>query len=228
MTNLPDNFTKLTQRINEAVRNSTVSAKSVQLLAVSKRHSADAIRTLFELGQRDFGENYLQEAIDKQEALADLDISWHFIGRVQRNKTRIIAERFDWLHSLDRLSVAERLGAQRPSTLAPLNVCIQINIDDEDSKGGLRPELAAEFATTIETLPGLRLRGLMAIPQAGASEHDRLRSMEKMNALYQTLQSNGHALDTLSMGMSADLENAVATGATMLRIGEALFGPRSN
>ncbi len=226
MSKIEDNFTQLQQRIAAACKNTPNRLGNVQLVAVSKRHSADRIRALYQLGQRDFAENYLQEALTKQQELADLDICWHFIGHVQKNKTRLIAEHFDWVHSVDRLIVAERLSSQRDPAKPEINVCLQVNIDAEASKSGLHPNELAQCAAAVSRLPGLRLRGLMAIPAAQASESERRRSMQAMKQLFDDLAGQFEGLDTLSMGMSADLEIAIGAGATMLRVGEALFGPR--
>lgn len=226
MANLAANLSKLEQRIVEADKKSPKRAVSTQLVAVSKRHSAASVRKLFDLGQRNFAENYLQEALDKQQQLADLDICWHFIGHIQKNKTRRIAENFSWVHSVDRAVVAERLAAQRPAGLAPLNICIQVNIDSEESKSGVNPEALGDVVQQLSALQGIRLRGLMAIPDPTSSSAGRLASMQAMAAQLDQLNSAGAKLDILSMGMSADLEIAIQAGATMVRIGEALFGPR--
>lgn len=226
MANLAANLIKLEQRITEADKNSPQRSNSTQLIAVSKRHSADSVRKLFELGQQHFAENYLQEALAKQQQLNDLDICWHFIGHIQKNKTRRIAEHFSWVHSVDRLSVAQRLAAQRPPSLPALNICLQVNIDAEPSKSGVSTEELAEAVHELATLPGVRLRGLMAIPDPDSSPAQRLASMQAMAQAFDTLNSSGAQLDALSMGMSADLELAIQAGATMVRVGEALFGPR--
>lgn len=226
MTNLEDNFTKLQARINMARTKHAERTKNVRLLAVSKRHSADKIRQLYALGQMDFGENYLQEALAKQVELADLPLGWHFIGSIQKNKTRDIANHFDWVHSVDRSVLIERLADQRPPDRDPLNICLQVNIDNEASKSGFQ---VAELAAACELAarkPSLRLRGLMAIPSPAVDAEQRLASMQAMKRCWDNLIAQGSELDTLSMGMSADLEIAIQAGATMLRVGEALFGPR--
>ena len=211
------------QQVQHRIAQSCASAQrdvqTVTLLAVSKTFGATDVRAAFEAGQRRFGENYVQEAVTKMDTLAGLDIEWHLIGPLQSNKTRVVAERFDWVHSVDRLKIAERLSAQRPGHLAPLNVCLEVNIDEAPSKSGLAPADVAPVARAVAALPGLRLRGLMAIPEPGA---DRARYRE-VRKLFDSLPG----CDTLSMGMSADLDLALAEGATMVRIGTAIFGPRA-
>ncbi len=225
MLTLEDNFTKLQNRIEKACNLASVSTNNVQLIAVSKRHTVDKIKALYALGQRHFAENYVQEALEKQAELGDLDISWHFIGHIQRNKSRAVAEHFDWVHSVDRLQLARRLSEQRPKNLSPLNICLQVNIDNEQSKSGFAPKQTPEAFEQISDLAKLSLRGLMAIPSATANPEQQADSMLKMQQLFDSLQGPAH-FDTLSMGMSRDLEIAVQAGATMLRVGEALFGPR--
>lgn len=197
--------------------------QTVQLLAVSKTVSAEVIRAAATAGQRDFGESYVQEALVKIAALADLSLTWHFIGPVQRNKTRMLAEHFDWIHSVDRALIAQRLNDARPDILPPLNICIQVNISGEASKSGIMPDRAPALAREVAKLPRLRLRGLMAIPQADAAPvllHSQFRDLRR---LCDDLEI---PLDTLSMGMSGDLEAAIAEGATLVRVGSAIFGPR--
>ncbi|MFN3713640.1 MAG: YggS family pyridoxal phosphate-dependent enzyme [Alcanivoracaceae bacterium] len=197
----------------------------ITLIAVSKTRSSDEVAALADLGQRDFGENYAQEGIDKIAALAGRNLRWHFIGPIQSNKTRDIAEHFDWVHSVDRDKIARRLNDQRPARLPPLNVCIQVNIDDEGSKSGASPAEVPALAELITTLPRLRLRGLMAIPRPDSPD----RGQAAFRRLAMTLSSLGNTiprLDTLSMGMSDDFDVAVAEGATQIRIGTALFGSR--
>lgn len=205
-------------------------ADSVRLLAVSKTHSAAEIERLFKEGQPCFGENYLQEARPKIEALAAYPIEWHFIGRIQRNKTAPIANQFAWVHSVDTVNIAQRLSQQRPQHLPPLNICLQVNISREAGKAGVAPEEVPALAKAVSSLPRLHLRGLMAIP-APCNEFTEQRQPYRqlrllLNDLQQDLQQQGLALDTLSMGMSADMEAAIAEGATWVRIGTALFGPR--
>ena len=199
---------------------------AVRLLAVGKTQPAAAIAALAAAGQRDFGENYFQEALDKMTELATLDLEWHFIGPLQANKTRGIAEHFAWVHSVDRLKIAERLSAQRPDHLPPLNVCLQVNIDREPTKHGLDEAELAEVAHAVATLPRLRLRGLMAIPAPAAEFTAQRRPFAQLRKLRERLADAGLVLDTLSAGMSDDLEAAIAEGATLVRIGTALFGSR--
>lgn len=201
-------------------------AGSVQLLAVSKLQPAEAVRTLHAAGQMAFGENYVQEAIDKMAALADLDISWHLIGPLQSNKTRIVAEHFAWVHSVDRLKTAERLSSQRPAGLPPLQICLQVNVDDEDSKSGCAPAELPALAAAVLALPGIRLRGLMCIPRPGNGA--ALAELAKTHAdlLARLPALAAQPFDTLSMGMTDDLAEAVAAGSTMVRIGTAIFGAR--
>lgn len=212
------------QQIQHACAQSHRSVDSVQLLAVSKTHPSDALRVMYATGQRTFGENYLQEALDKIEALQDLAIEWHFIGHVQRNKTKHLAEKFAWVHGVDRLIIAERLSSQRLDSAEPLNICLQVNIDGQDSKDGCAPEEVATLVEQISQLPRLRLRGLMVIPAP-----NNLKAFADAQALFEQVKEH-HAhpddWDTLSMGMSGDLEAAVAAGSTMVRVGTALFGAR--
>ncbi|MHA3082432.1 YggS family pyridoxal phosphate-dependent enzyme [Acinetobacter sp. ANC 5383] len=212
------------QQIQYACAQSHRSADSVQLLAVSKTHPSDALRAMYVTGQRAFGENYLQEALDKIEALQDLAIEWHFIGHVQRNKTKHLAEKFAWVHGVDRLIIAERLSSQRLDSDEPLNICLQVNIDGQDSKDGCAPEEVATLVEQISQLPHLRLRGLMVIPAP-----NNLKAFADAQALFEQVKEyHAHPddWDTLSMGMSGDLEAAVAAGSTMVRVGTALFGAR--
>ena len=196
---------------------------TVGLLAVSKTQPAAAIRDAFAAGLRDFGENYLQEALEKQAALTDLPLIWHFIGPIQSNKTRPIAEHFDWVHSVDRLKIAQRLSDQRPAHLPALNICLQVNVSGEDSKSGCSPEELTALARAVVALPNLRLRGLMAIPEPTDDVAAQHAAFARLRQLRDELALN---LDTLSMGMSHDLEAAIAEGATWVRIGTALFGAR--
>ena len=210
--------------INNACQMNYRDPSSVHLLAVSKTHPSQSLREMYQLGQHCFGENYLQEALDKIEELKDLDIEWHFIGHVQRNKTKHLAEKFDWVHGVDRLIIAERLSSQRLDTQPPLNLCIQVNIDAQDSKDGCQPDEVAELVAQISQLPHLRLRGLMVIPAPDHSEAfvDAKELFENVKAQHKKPQD----WDTLSMGMSGDLDVAIAAGATIVRIGTALFGAR--
>jgi len=199
---------------------------AVALLAVSKGQPAEAMRACFDEGQRAFGESYVSEALGKMAALAGLAVEWHFVGPIQSNKTRPIAERFAWVHSVDRLKVAGRLSAQRPADLGPLNVCLEVNVSGEATKAGVPPEEAQALALAVARLPGLRLRGLMTVP-APEADPDRQRApYRRLRDLFDRLRAAGLPLDTLSMGMTADLEAAVAEGATVVRIGTAIFGER--
>ena len=218
-------ISEVDRRIRAAERAAGRPAGSVSLLAVSKTKPFELIRQAHRLGLSTFGENYAQELAEKAQALADLDLSWHFIGPIQSNKTRDIAARFDWVHSVDRLKVARRLSEQRPQTLPPLQVCIQVNVDDEASKSGVPLEGVAELAKAIVDLPNLTLRGLMAIPRADSDDHNRAAFRQLAMTLSQ-LRNTMPALDTLSMGMSADFGVAIEEGATLVRLGTALFGPR--
>jgi PLP dependent protein len=202
--------------------------ESVTLLAVGKTFDAAALREAHAAGQRAFGENYVQEALAKIAALADLRprLEWHLIGPLQANKTREVAAAFDWVHGIDRLKVAERLSTQRPAGLAPLQVCLQVNISGEASKSGLRPEEVAPIAHAVAALPHLTLRGLMAIPEPAAGVEAQRRPHRALRELLDALRTQGLALDTLSMGMSGDLEAAIAEGATIVRVGTAIFGAR--
>ena len=202
-------------------------AGSVTLLAVSKARSAVDIEEVASAGQRAFGESYAQEALGKIAALTHLPLEWHFIGPIQTNKTRIIAERFHWVHSIGRLKVARRLSEQRPDELPPLQVCVQVNVSGETSKSGVAPEQAAELASAIVALPRLELRGLMAIPAPCEGLAAQRVPFQRLRALQESMKAGGLRLDTLSMGMSADLEAAIAEGATIVRIGTAIFGPRA-
>ena len=202
--------------------------QSVTLLCVSKTVTAAAVREAFDAGERCFGENYVQEAVDKIDALADLreSIEWHLIGPLQSNKTRVVAERFDWVHSVDRLKVAQRLSEQRPAGLAPLQLCLQVNISGEASKSGLAPAEVADVAKAVSALPRLRLRGLMAIPEPIGDLDAQRRPHAALRGLLLDLNRHGLALDTLSIGMTADLEAAIAEGSTLVRVGTAIFGVR--
>jgi pyridoxal phosphate enzyme (YggS family) len=199
---------------------------SVNLLAVSKSHPVDMLRQAIAAGQREFGENYVQEAIRKIAELGVARLVWHFIGPVQSNKTAMLAENFQWVHSVDRIKVARRLSDARPSALDPLNVCIQVNISGEQSKSGVAPDEAAVLAGDIAGLPKLRLRGLMVIPPPRADFNEQCAPFRAARILLEKLNNQGHELDTLSMGMSGDLEAAIAEGATVVRVGTAIFGAR--
>lgn len=205
------------------------AADDVTLLVVSKTFAAAAVREAFAAGERHFGENYVQEALDKIAALSDLreQIEWHMIGPLQSNKTRAVAERFDWVHTVDRLKIAQRLSEQRPAGLAPLQVCLQVNISGEASKSGVAPSEALALARAVASLPNLRLRGLMVIPEPGVDLAAQRAPFRATRALLLQLQQAGLNVDTLSMGMSADLEAAILEGSTLVRIGTAIFGSRN-
>jgi PLP dependent protein len=214
-------------RITRAAAEAGRDAATVRLLAVSKTFGAAAVRDLAACGQREFGENYVQEALDKQAQLRDLPLLWHFIGPIQSNKTRSIAENFSWVHSVDRLKIAERLSAQRPAGLPPLQVCIEVNVSSEASKGGVTLAELPVLAGAVAALPGMQLRGLMAIPAPATDVAAQRAAFRQVRQAFEALVARGHPLDTLSMGMSADLEAAILEGATMVRIGTALFGERN-
>ena len=230
MSSIADNIGSVTRRIQKATLRAGRVADSVRLLAVSKTRTADELREAVAAGQLAFGENYLQEALDKQSALADLnDIDWHFIGPIQSNKTRQIAAAFSWVHSVDRLKIARRLSEQRDPDLPPVNICLQFNINEEDSKAGCTLAELDELVAEIGELPRLSLRGLMAIPDPDQAEAELRASFRKLaNALKSLRQNHPDAgpLGTLSMGMSGDLEMAIGEGATWVRVGTALFGNR--
>ncbi|WP_374667774.1 YggS family pyridoxal phosphate-dependent enzyme [Acinetobacter sp.] len=224
MNTLREAREQVLRQIQQACAQAGRAAESVQLLAVSKTHPSEMLREMHAAGQRAFGENYLQESSDKIAALQDLDIEWHFIGHVQRNKTKHLAEKFAWVHGVDRLIIAERLSSQRESSQAPLNICLQVNIDGQDSKDGCQPSEAAELAAQISRLPNVKLRGLMVIPAP-----NNLQAFSDARQLFDQIRSR-HAhpedWDTLSMGMSGDMAEAIAAGSTMVRVGTALFGAR--
>lgn len=226
MATIGFNMQAVRQRVADAARACGRDPAAVGLIAVSKTFGADAVAAAHACGQRVFGENYVQEAVDKIVALASLGLEWHFIGPIQSNKTRQIAENFAWVHSVDRAKIAERLSAARPDALAPLQVCIQINIGDENTKSGVAPADAPALARAIAALPRLKLRGLMTIPPASDDPAQQRRYFAELRKLKEQLAMAGVALDTLSMGMSADLEAAIAEGATLVRVGTAIFGQR--
>lgn len=223
MSTIANNIAKVATRIREAAQAVGRDPDAVGLLAVSKTQSAEAIREANAAGLVHFGENYLQEALEKQASLADLALTWHFIGPIQSNKTKAIAAHFDWVHSVDRLKIAQRLSEQRPAQLPPLNVCLQVNVSGEASKSGCAPDEVEALANAVAALPGLRLRGLMAIPEPSDDPAEQHAAFARLSLLQQQLDLE---LDTLSMGMSQDLEAAIAEGATWVRIGTALFGAR--
>lgn len=224
MSTIAENISTLAERIHNAAQAAQRDPASIGLLAVSKTKPASDLREAYAAGLRDFGENYLQEALGKQTQLSDLPLIWHFIGPIQSNKTRAIAEHFDWVHSVDRLKIAQRLSEQRPAERPPLNICIQVNVSGEASKSGCTPEDLPALAQAISDLPNIRLRGLMAIPEPTEDSDEQNAAFAAVRSLQDQLNL---PLDTLSMGMSHDLEAAIAQGATWVRIGTALFGARN-
>jgi pyridoxal phosphate enzyme (YggS family) len=227
MFKLAENISGVRTEIHRAAQAAGRSANTIMLLAVSKGQSVETIAAAAAVGIRDFGESQIQEALQKMAALGHDRLTWHFIGPVQSNKTRAIAEHFAWLHSLDRLSIAERLAHQRPPGMAPLEVCLQVNIDREATKAGVDPDQLEALALGVATLPNLRLRGLMAIPRprVAIDQHQPFRELASLLARLRATSPRFAALDTLSMGMSADFEAAIAEGATIVRIGRAIFDP---
>lgn len=228
MATIKENIQEVHRRLVNACTKAGREPASARLLVVSKTFEAAAVREAHAAGERAFGENYVQEALDKIAALADLraGIEWHLIGPLQSNKTRVVAEAFDWVHTVDRLKIAQRLSEQRPEGLAPLQVCLQVNISGEASKSGAAPADVPALAAQIAALPRLRLRGLMAIPEPAEGLEAQRLPHRQLAQLLQSLRDQGLALDTLSMGMSADLEAAVLEGATLVRVGSAIFGSR--
>ena len=225
MTSISNRLQDILATIQSA-KLATQRTQSVNLLAVSKAQSALAIREAYAAGQKLFGENYLQEALDKQSQLADLAIEWHFIGPIQSNKTQLIAQHFDWVHSIDRLKIAQRLNDARPATLAPLQVCIQVNISNEESKSGVTQQELESLANAISLMPQLKLRGLMAIPEPSTDNNKQRLQFKQVRECYDALLAKGFLLDTLSIGMSDDYPIAIEEGATIVRIGSAWFGAR--
>ena len=223
---IADNIARVRAQIEAACQSSGHESSSVHLLAVSKTWGADAVRQAHAAGQTAFGENYIQEAVDKITALRDLPLEWHCIGPIQSNKTRLVAEHFDWVHSVDRLKIAQRLSEQRPAELPPLQVCIQVNVDGGDNKSGVSPQELPALAQTVAALPRLQLRGLMTIPEPAETEAQMRTVHAQAKALYEALRQQGLPLDTLSMGMSADMAAAIAEGSTLVRVGTAIFGQR--
>lgn len=229
MASISANWQAVKARIATAAQAAGRAPEAVTLLAVSKTFGADAVSACHAAGQRAFGENYVQEALDKMATLAPMpanDIEWHMIGPIQSNKTRPIAEQFQWVHSVERGKIAQRLNDARPAHLPPLNVCVEVNVSGEHSKSGVAPGAEIALAALIATLPRLKLRGLMAIPEPTTDIALRRRRFALLRTLQEQLIARGYALDTLSMGMSDDLEDAIAEGATMVRVGTAIFGAR--
>ena len=227
MTMIADNLQQVRTRIATACNTHGRPPEAVTLLAVSKTFGPQAVREAFAAGQTAFGENYIQEAVDKIVALADLPLEWHCIGPIQSNKTRLVAEHFDWAHSVDRLKIAQRLSEQRPQGKAPLNVCIQVNIDGGPTKAGVASEDVLALAQAVVALPNVRLRGIMTIPEPAIDFEAACAVHMRARALFDALNAAGLALDTLSMGMTGDLEAAIASGSTMVRVGTAIFGGRT-
>jgi len=227
MTMIQDQIEAVHTRMLQACMTVGRPASAVSLLAVSKTFGPDAVRAAHQAGQLAFGENYIQEAVEKITALRDLPLQWHCIGPIQSNKTRLVAEHFDWVQTVDRLKVAQRLSAQRPAHLPPLQVCIQVNVDGGPSKSGVPPEDALALARAVAALPHLQLRGLMCIPEPTPDFVAACTVFERARGLFDALNQQGFKLDTLSMGMSADLEAAIASGSTLVRVGSAIFGSRS-
>jgi PLP dependent protein len=225
--NLPERVRAVRDRMRRAADACGRDVDSVTLLAVTKTHSAETIHAAAACGLEHFGESYLREALPKIETLRGHELTWHFIGQLQANKTRAVAENFAWVHGVDRLRIAERLSEQRPAHAPPLNLCLQVNVAGEESKGGVAPENLAELATAVAVLPRLQLRGVMCIPPPEEDEARQRHWFSAAAKLMRHLQVPGTTLDTLSMGMSSDLEAAIKEGATIIRVGTALFGPRA-
>ena len=223
---IAENLLHVRAQIEAACQAAGRSPASVQLLAVSKTWGPEAVRAAHAAGQTAFGENYIQEAVEKIAALQDLPLEWHCIGPIQSNKTRLVAEHFDWVHSVDRLKIAQRLSEQRPAHLPPLQVCIQVNVDGGETKSGVRPQALPALALAVAALPRLQLRGLMTLPEPAETEKQMRAVHAQAKAVFEALRQQGLALDTLSMGMSADMAAAIAEGSTMVRVGTAIFGKR--
>ena len=226
MTMISDNLQGVRARITAACTAVGRPPDAVNLLAVSKTFGPDAVAEAFAAGQRAFGENYIQEAVEKMAALRELSIEWHCIGPVQSNKTRLVAENFQWIHTVDRLKIAQRLSDQRPADMPPLQVCLQVNVDGGANKSGAPPHEVADLALAVATLPRLRLRGLMCIPEPAPNFVATRALFMRAKALFDALNAQNLGLDTLSMGMSADMEAAIHAGSTMVRVGTAIFGGR--
>ena len=227
MTDITSSLKAVKQQISDAAKSCSRDPASVQLLTVSKTRPAEDVRAAHIAGQQAFGENYLQDALPKIVELADLGLEWHFIGAIQSNKTRDIAEHFDWVHTVEREKIARRLNEQRPEGMAPLNICLQVNISNEENKAGVSPDELLALAKAVSTLPRLCLRGLMAIPVATDNVEEQRQAFRALHECQQQLIAEGFELDTLSMGMSGDIEAAIAEGSTMVRIGTAIFGARN-
>jgi pyridoxal phosphate enzyme (YggS family) len=226
MTTIEDQMDVVRQRIQSACNSCGRPTSAVTLLAVSKTFGPDAVRAAYQAGQTAFGENYIQEAVEKINVLRDLPLKWHCIGPIQSNKTRLVAEHFDWVHTVDRLKIAQRLSEQRPTHLTPLQVCIQVNVDGGSTKSGVPPDAVLALARDLAQLPQLHLRGLMCIPEPTPDFIAACAVFKRARGLFDVLNAEGFRLDTLSMGMSADLEAAIASGSTIVRVGSAIFGGR--
>lgn len=226
MSSIAENLNQVRQQIKSASEKANRDSSEVTLLAVSKTRPSDDLRKAYAEGQRDFGENYLQESLEKITELNDLNICWHFIGPLQSNKTKAVAENFDWMHTVDRLKIAQRLSTQRPDNLPPLKICIQVNISREQSKSGVSPEELPELVDKISQLPNICIRGLMAIPKATDNPLEQQQTFASMKTLLEQLQQRHKDMDTLSMGMSGDMDIAIEEGSTIVRIGTAIFGAR--
>jgi len=226
MATIATNLQGVNSRIERSARSAGRDPRDIVLVAVTKTFGPEAVRAAHAAGQRHFGESYVQEALEKMPLLGDLDLVWHYIGPIQSNKTRPIAERFAWAHSVDRLKIAERLSAQRPAQLPPLEVCIEVNVSGEATKSGVAPDALEALVTAVSRLPRLKLRGLMTIPEPTDDPALQRRPFERLRELRDALNRRGFALDTLSMGMSDDFEAAIAAGATIVRVGTAIFGSR--
>ena len=226
MTTIAANLQSVHQRIASACAAAQRDVNEVTLLPVSKTFGPEAVREAWAAGETSFGENYIQEAVEKQALLADLPLQWHCIGPIQSNKTRLVSAHFAWAHTVDRLKIAQRLSEQRPEELPPLSVCIQVNIDGGPAKSGVAPGEALALAREVANLPRLRLRGLMTIPEPAPEFASQLAVHRRARALFDALRDAGLPLDTLSMGMTADLEAAIHAGSTMVRVGTAIFGTR--
>lgn len=225
--NIAENIQQIQKKIADYRSKYPDCAKKVQLLAVSKNKPAEMLEAAYQAGQHDFGESFLQEALQKMDTLSSLDITWHFIGSIQSNKTKDIANHFQWVHSVDRLKITRRLSEQRDPKLPPLNICLQVNISQESSKSGIRLDEVAALAKSISAFPNIKLRGLMAIPAKAESFEQQRAIFQQLRLVLEQLNNHGLALDTLSMGMSNDMEAAIAEGATIVRIGTAIFGART-
>ena len=226
MIRVTENFRKIQDLLAKAAAEAERSTDHIRLLAVSKKKPLEAILEVAAAGQRDFGENFVQEGVDKIQAAGRDDLTWHFIGHLQSNKTRLVAEYFQWVHTVDRLKIARRLSDQRPHYAGDLNICIEVNIDNEPQKSGVSPEATYDLAAAIAELPRIKLRGLMCLPAVRLEFDAQRKPFAALRTLFESLQESGHELDTLSMGMSADYAAAIYEGATIVRIGTALFGER--